>query len=142
MGLQYAGSRDASLSSGERFPVDVWQGQTQSGVVGVETTQFAHGDHVAVFMFISPNVSARNSPMATILNNVERNPSRVRSVQAPRIHVGTVRSGESWSDIARRATGNSRDAEAVANMNGFDVQTNPPAGTTVKLPEEVIPEER
>lgn len=142
MGLQYAGSRNASLASGERFPIDVWQGQTQSGVVGVETTQFTHGDHVAVFMFISPSVNSRNSPMATILQNVERNPARVRSVQAPRLRVGTVRSGESWAEVARRATGNTRDAEAVANMNGFDLNTPPAAGMTVKLPEEVVPEER
>lgn len=141
MGLRYVGSREASMASGERFPVDVWQGQTQGGVVGVETTQFAHGDHVAVFMFISPSVNSRNSPMSEILRNIERNPARVRSVQAPRLRIGTVRNGESWADLARRATGNTRDAEAVANMNGFDLNTPPPAGITVKLPEEVVPEE-
>jgi len=141
MGLQYAGSRQAALASGERFPIDVWQGQTQGGVVGVETTQFAHGDHVTVFMFISPNVTARNSPMATILQNVERNPTRVRSVQPPRLRTGEVRRGESWADVARRATGNTRDAESVANMNGYDLNTPPPAGLAVKLPEEVIAEQ-
>jgi hypothetical protein len=142
MGLQYAGSRQSSTRTGERFPIDVWQGQTQQGVVGVESTQFAHGDHVVVFMFVSPNVSSRNSPMSQMLQNIEHNPSRVRSVQAPRLRIGTVRRGESWSDIARRATGSANDAEAVANMNGFDLQTAPPAGITVKLPEEVVPEER
>ena len=74
------------------------------------------------------------------MSNIERNPARVRSVNPPRIHVGTVRSGETWADVARRATGTTRDAEAVANMNGYDVQTAPQAGLTVKLPEEVIPE--
>lgn len=142
MGLQYAGSRQASMASGERFPIDVWAGQTQGGVVGVETTQFQHGDHVAVFMFISPNVSERNSPMSQVLQNIERNPARVRSVNPPRLRTGEVRRGESWADVARRATGNARDAEAVANMNGYDVQTAPPAGLAVKLPEEVIAEER
>jgi predicted Zn-dependent protease len=142
MGLQYAGTRQASMASGERFAVDVWQGQTQAGQVGVETTQFVHGDHVTVFMFVSPNVTARNSPLAQIMSNIERNPARVRSVQAPRLRVGTVRNGESWADVARRATGSVRDAEAVANMNGFDVQTPPPAGLTVKLPEEVVAEEK
>ena len=142
MGLQFAGSREARISSGERFPIDVWQGQTQGGVVGVETTQFRHGDHVAVFMFVSPNVTANNSPLAAILQNVENNPSRVRSVQAPRLRTGEVRRGESWADVARRATGNTRDAEAVANMNGYDLNTAPPAGLVVKLPEEVIAEER
>ena len=38
----------------------------------------------------------------------------MRSVTPPRIHIGTVRRGESWSDLARRSTGNASDAEAVA----------------------------
>jgi predicted Zn-dependent protease len=140
MGLQYAGSRDARMNSGERFAVDVWQGRTQSGVVGVETTQFAHGDHVTVFMFVSPSVSRTASPLGTLLSQMSVNASRTRSADPPRINLGTVRKGESWSDLARRATGNTRDAEAVANMNGFDLNTTPPAGMLMKLPEEVIPE--
>lgn len=137
MGLSYAGSRQASTSTGQRFGIDVWQGQTQAGVVGVETTQFRHGDHVAVFLFVSPNVSSRNSPLTEILRSMEISAARARSVNPPRIHVGTVRSGESWSDLARRATGNATDAEAVANLNGFDLNSAPQAGMSVKLPEEV-----
>lgn len=139
MGLQYAGSREARMASGERFTVDVWQGQTQAGMVGVETTQFTHGDHVAVLMFVSPRgVSRTQSPMAEILSQIDRNPQRVRSVNPPRMHLGTVRQGESWADLARRATGNSNDAEAVANINGFDLRNAPQAGMVVKLPEEVL----
>lgn len=138
MGLQYLGSRDARMASGERFPVDVWQGRTQQGVVGVETTQFAHGDHAAVMMFVSPGVSRGSSPMAQVLADMRVSSREVRSVDPPRMNLGTVRSGESWADLARRATGNSRDAQAVANINGFDLNTNPPAGMLVKLPEEVI----
>jgi predicted Zn-dependent protease len=115
----------------------VWQGQTQAGNVGVETTQFRHGDHVAVFLFVSPSVSNRNSPLGTLLRNMDISASRARSVEPPRIHIGTVRRGESWSELARRSTGNTGDAEAIANLNGFDLQTPPTAGLTVKLPEEV-----
>ena len=140
MGLQYVGARDARMGSGERFAVDVWQGRTQGGVVGVETTQFVHGDHVTVFMFVSPGVSRTSSPLGTLLGQMSVNTSRARNADPPRINLGTVRKGESWSDLARRATGNARDAEAVANMNGFDLNTTPPAGMMVKLPEEVIPE--
>ena len=137
MGLSYAGSRQSAASTGQRFGIDVWQGQTQAGVVGVETTQFRHGDHVAVFLFVSPNVSSRNSPLGELLRTMEVSSARARSVNPPRMHIGTVRRGESWSDLARRATGNSGDAEAVANLNGFDLDTAPQAGMTVKLPEEV-----
>lgn len=137
MGLKYLGSREARMQSGERFAVDVWQGQTQGGAVGVETTQFPHGDHVAVFMFVSPTISRNSSALGTVLANMSVNTARTRTVEAPRIHIGTVRSGESWSDLARRATGNARDAETIANINGFDLNSTPPAGMTVKLPEEV-----
>ena len=138
MGLKYAGSREARMGSGERFTVDVWQGQTQGGVVGVETTQLVHGDHVAVMMFVSPGISRTGSPLGEVLSQMRVDRAAVNRVDPPRMHIGTVRSGESWSEIARRATGNSGDAEAVANINGFDLQTAPPVGMTVKLPEEVV----
>jgi predicted Zn-dependent protease len=137
MGLQYSGSVAASARSGQRFTVDGWRGQTQQGVVRVETTQFVHGDHVAVMMFVSPNTSSNASALATVLGNTEVNPTAARAVQPPRIRLGTVRKGESWADLARRATGNAGDAEAVANLNGFDVSTAPQAGMMVKLPEDV-----
>ncbi|HEX8254348.1 MAG TPA: M48 family metalloprotease [Thermoanaerobaculia bacterium] len=140
MGLQYAGSREARMRSGERFAVDVWQGRTQGGVVGVETTQFSHGDHVTVLMFVGPGGASRNSPMAEILSQMNVNHQQVRSVNPPRMHLGTVRQGESWADLARRANGNTRNAEAIANINGFDLRTPPPAGMLVKLPEDVVPE--
>ena len=137
MGLGYIGARNARMGTGEQFAVDVWQGQTQSGAVGVETTQFVHGDHVVVMMFVSPNVSSRNSPMAAILEQMDRRPSQARSAEPARLRIGAVRSGESWADLARRATGNTRDAEAVANINGFDLRTSPPEGLLVKLPQDV-----
>jgi hypothetical protein len=138
MGLAYAGARNARLGTGEQFAVDVWQGQTQSGAVGVESTQFVHGDHVVVMMFVSPSVNSRNSPMATILQQMDVRPSQARAAEPARLRIGAVRSGESWSDVARRATGNTRDAEAVANINGFDLNQPPQAGMMVKLPEEVV----
>ena len=138
MGLGYVGAREARMGTGERFAVDVWQGQTQSGRVGVETTQFVHGDHVVVMMFVSPNVSARNSPMAAVLQQMEVRPSQARSAEPPRLRIGAVRRGESWADLARRATGNPRDAEIVANINGFDIDQPPQVGMMVKLPEEVV----
>jgi predicted Zn-dependent protease len=141
MGLQFAGSRDARTQTGERFTVDVWQGQTQGGVVGVETTQFAHGDHVAVMMFVSPNISRAHSPMAEVFSQMSVNAQRARAAEPARINLGTVRSGETWADLARRATGNPAHAQTVAHINGFDTNTRPPAGMLVKLPQEVVEEE-
>ena len=133
MGLTYGGSQEARLGTGERFAVDVWQGQTQQGRVIVETTQFPHGDHVAVMMFVSP----RGGGLPVIMRDMDVRPSEARSVEPARMRVGAVRRGESWADLARRATGNTRDAEAVANLNGFDLNQPPQVGMMVKLPEEV-----
>jgi predicted Zn-dependent protease len=140
MGLQYAGSRQANTASGQRFVVDVWSGQTNSGPVGVETTQFPHGDHVAVFMFLSPSLQQNRSPLGELLQQAVIDVNRARSAEPPRMRVAPARAGESWSDLARRATGNANDAEAIANINGFDLTTPPKAGMLVKLPQEVIPE--
>lgn len=141
MGLQYVGSRQASARSGERLPVDAWTGQTQGGRVGVETTQFPHGDHVAVFMFIAPSLSRTQSPLGDVLSRTIIDPGRARAAQPARMRIGTVRSGETWQDLARRATGNARDAQAVAAMNGFEPNTRPPAGMVVKLPQEIASDE-
>jgi predicted Zn-dependent protease len=140
MGLQYLGARQASMRSGQNFVVDSWTGQTESGQVGVETTQFPHGDHVAVFIFVSPQTNGYQSPLGAILQNAVIDPARAKSVQPPRIRVSQVRTGEGWAQLAQRATGNRADAEPIANMNGFDLATAPRAGMMVKLPEEVPPE--
>ena len=140
MGLQYAGSREARMASGERFAIDGWQGRTQGGTVGVETTQFGHGDHVTVFMFIAPGLSRTSSPLGELLSKMNVNASRADSAEPPRMQIGTVRRGESWRDLAQRATGNPGHAEAIANINGFDSNQEPPTGMAVKLPRDVVPE--
>ncbi|HSP17729.1 MAG TPA: M48 family metalloprotease [Thermoanaerobaculia bacterium] len=142
MGLQFAGSRETTIGSGQRFVIDVWSGQTDSGPVGVETTQFLHGDHVAVMMFLSPSLSRDRSPLGDILQRAVIDLGRARGAQPARIRVETARSGDSWSVLARRATGNAADAEEIANMNGFDVKEAPRAGVLVKLPSEVVGDEK
>jgi predicted Zn-dependent protease len=141
MGLQYAGSRPTSMASGQGFTIDVWAGQTSYGTVGVETTQFPHGDHVAVFMFLSPSLSRYQSPLGDVLSRAVIDRDAARRAQPARIRVMTARGGETWSELARQATGNPNDAETVAAINGFDVRESPRAGTLVKLPGEVVRDE-
>ncbi len=141
MGLQYAASRKTTTASGQQFVIDIWQGQTDNGTVTVETTQFPHGDHVAVLMFLTPSLSGYQSPLGEILSRAVIDRARARAAEPARVHVGTVRAGESWGDIARRATRNPADAETIANLNGFDVKEPPRAGMLVKLPEEIVREE-
>lgn len=140
MGLQYVGSRQTRIGSGQNLPIDAWVGQTQGGQVGVETTQFPHGDHVAVFMFIAPNLSRTQSPLGEVMSRAAIDPARARAAEPARMRIGTARSGESWADIAQRATGNRGDAEVIAEINGFDLNTRPTANMVVKLPQEILPE--
>jgi predicted Zn-dependent protease len=140
MGLQYVGSRQTRIGTGEQLPVDAWVGQTQGGQVGVETTQFPHGDHVAVFMFIAPNLSRTQSPLGEVMSRASIDAARARAAEPARMRIGTVRSGESWAEIARRATGNPGDAETIAEINGFDLNTRPQAGMVIKLPQEIVSE--
>jgi predicted Zn-dependent protease len=93
-------------------------------------------------MFLTPSLSRSQSPLGDILHRAVIDRLRARTAEPARIHVATVRAGESWSDLARRATRNPSDAEVIANMNGFDVKDVPRAGMIVKLPEEIIAEER
>src|SRR5688500_4485532 len=97
---------------------------------------------IGLLRAFSPGVNARNSPMSAILAQMNVRPSEARSVEPPRLRVGQVRRGESWADLARRATGNPGDAEIVANINGFDLRTAPETGMMVKLPEEVVRDDR
>ena len=137
MGLQYAGARNVAMRSGQQFTIDEWGGQTSYGVVGVETTQFPHGDHVAVFMFIAPNVQQYQSPLADILSRAVIDPARAQSAPPARIRVEAARAGDTWATLATRATTRATDAEAIANLNGFDLRDPVRAGMLVKLPGEV-----
>ena len=141
MGLQYAGTRPVALTSGQQFAIDAWQGQTDYGTVGVETTQFSHGDHLAVFMFLAPSLSASQSPMRDVLSHAVMDVNRARSAEPPRIHVVKAKAGDTWEELARRSTGRREDAAALANMNGFDVSQQPTAGLSVKMPAELATDE-
>ena len=140
MGLQYAGSRQAAVGTGQQFVIDDWMGQTQSGPVAVESTQFPHADHVAVMIFLTSAANRYASPLTNLLERSTINLQQARSAQPARIRVETTRGGDTWQELARRATGNPNDAEEIANINGFDARDVVPPGTLVKLPAEVVHE--
>ncbi|HEY5610827.1 MAG TPA: M48 family metalloprotease [Thermoanaerobaculia bacterium] len=140
MGLQYLSSGTVTTRSGERFVIDQWAAQTQQGAVSVETTQFAHGDHVAVLIFVTPSRRRGESPLGAMVERMLVDRNRARAATPPRLKVASSRRGDTWSALAQRATGNTRDAETIANINGFAVNDAVPVGILVKLPEEV-PEE-
>jgi len=138
MGLRFVNSGVANTRSGQRFDVDLWSGQTDSGQVQVETTQMVEGQNVLVFLQISPASNGRRYDLVSMLQNMQFDRTRARSVEPPRMHVGTSRAGDSWEEIARRSTGHADDAKAIAAINGFDYPSAVPAGIKLKLPEDVI----
>jgi predicted Zn-dependent protease len=138
MGLRYVTSGAANTASGQRFDIDIWTGQTNSGTVAVESTQLVEGENVLVFLQIGPANNNRRADLVSMLRGMQFDRARARSVEPPRMRVGTSRAGDTWEEIARRSTGHVEDAKTIAAMNGFDYPSAVPAGITLKLPEEVI----
>lgn len=135
MGLRYADSTRARTATGEQFEIDLWRGQTQSGAVSVETTQFAEGDKAVVFMEISQG-SGSQSALANTLQSLRFDRAAARRVEPHRMRIGSP-SSTSWADIAVRATGRREDAAELAAINGFDPGTRVPSTVLLKLPQDV-----
>jgi predicted Zn-dependent protease len=133
MGLRYVGTSRARTATGQQFDVDLWQGRTQQGVVAVETTQFVEGGNAVVFMEISP--SGRS--LAGTLQALRFDRTEARRAEPHRMKIGTVPQARSWADVAQRATGDSRHADTIAHINGFDSGTAVPATVLLKLPQDV-----
>jgi predicted Zn-dependent protease len=139
MGLRYVTSGQAESATGERFNVDLWQGRTSRGSVAVESTQFIAGESAIVFLEVGP-ATRRRTDLVSIVRTMRFDRDRARSAEPPRIRVERARRGDTWQDIARRATGNPAHAETVAKINGFDFPSTPPPDLLLKLPEDVIEE--
>ncbi len=138
MGLQYVNSYEARSKDGTRFPIDLWAGKTQSGTVAVETAYWIDGNEVVVFQEISPSVRQGQSNLANTFSMLEINPGAARRADPPRLQVGQASSRDSWQGLARTATGDASDARELAAINGFDADTQVPAGIIVKLPQQII----
>lgn len=135
-GLRYVASTRANLRSGEALPVDLWSAGNAQQQVAVETAQFMAGDRVMVLLRISPSVQG-TSPLSSMLGNVVVDPQRARNAQPERMNVATSSGITTWTEAARRATGNPGDSDMLAIMNGFDPGSRVPANTMLKLPPEL-----
>jgi predicted Zn-dependent protease len=59
--------------------------------------------------------------------------SEASAIRPNRVAVYTAKPGDSWQSIAQRAGGGLVSATRLALMNGFAVNVQPPAGTTLKI---------
>ncbi|MBW3563456.1 MAG: M48 family metalloprotease [Acidobacteria bacterium] len=138
MGLKYQRSYEARAKTGQRFVVDLWAGQTRQGTLAVETTHFENAGNAVVFIEISPASAASQAPMGSTLAALSFDQRTARAATPPRLKVGQAGSGDTWSNLARRATGDLGDANEIAAINGFDAGAGVPRGLVVKLPEQII----
>lgn len=139
MGLQYVNSGTAQTSTGQQLAVDLWSGNTDRGQVAVESTQLVEQDSAIIFLQIS-QARSRGDGLMGILRELRFDRAAARAAQPPRIHVATSRSGDRWEELARRATGRTDDAEAIAKLNGYDYPSSVPVGVPIKLPQDVVRE--
>jgi predicted Zn-dependent protease len=63
----------------------------------------------------------------------ELSSSEAATVRPNRLAVYVARGGDSWQSIAQRAGQGLVSATRLALMNGFAVNVQPPAGTTLKI---------
>jgi predicted Zn-dependent protease len=138
MGLRHVDAYQARTATGQTLPVDLWAGQTRAGTVAVETTHFVSQNEVIVVMEISPTVRRGQSPLANTLQVMRIDPAAARRAVPPRLQVGQATASDTWTNLAQRATGNPRDANELALINGFEPGAPVPTGLIVKLPQQVI----
>lgn len=141
MGLEYVRSYEARSKDGTRFPVDLWSGKTSSGIVGVESAHWIDGQDVVVFTEISSSVTGTPTPLMNTFSILEIDPGEARRADPPRLKIGQASPNDDWRALAKKATGNSADADELAAINGFDAGTPVPSGLVVKLPQQIVSRE-
>ncbi len=106
----------------------------------VESTQFLEGDTAVVFLSMTRQRGGRD--LGSILPSMRFDRTRARATEPPRMRVATSGAADTWETLARRATGRTEDASALAKLNGFDFPSAVPSGILIKLPQDVMPEDR
>jgi len=121
--------------TGSEGGIDYWRGESDGTQYYVQSAHRRAGDGAVAFLLIAAN---DDSPaLEQLLQRLEIGSQRASRMQPPRLRIVTSRPGDTWAQLARRATGNPEDAEAIANINGFDFPSDVPVGVLLKLPEEV-----
>lgn len=136
MGLERVETVDGRTATGQRLTVDLWEGESEGTEYAVETTTHRAGNGAVALMHIAQATRGRAS-LLELLEDVELDSTAAASVKAPRLRVMTARQGDTWETLAKRATGDAKNASDIAHINGFDFPSEVPAGMVVKLPEEV-----
>lgn len=118
------------------FTIDQWSGTEDGTNYRARTTQRRVRDGAVVLLHLMQS-SQTSDALREVVRTIELDSPKPARIKSPRLRVATVRAGETWESLAKRATGDAKHAETIAHINGFDYPSEVPAGMTVKLPEQV-----
>ena len=136
LGLTHDESINGQNQDGDRMTIDLWSGDSEGTEYSVASTQQPVDDGAVVFLHISQGGQSRRSLM-NLVKGISIDQEAADAITPPRLKVLTARAGDTWQTLARRASGDTEDADDIAHINGFDFPSAVPAGLVVKLPEEV-----
>jgi predicted Zn-dependent protease len=106
------------------------------GDVRVQAVHVSVGRQIYMLAGVAPTDEfARVEPEFTqaLASFRELSASEAATVRPNRLSVYVARAGDSWQSIAQRAGQGLVSATRLALMNGFAVNVQPPAGTTLKI---------
>jgi predicted Zn-dependent protease len=116
--------------------VGTYQGVSGDTRVTVEAAHVRSGDQIYIIAGIAPS-STFNAASRTFSSAIQtfRSISRDEAdrVQPSRIDFYTVRAGDTWESIARRAAEGGVKASSLAIMNGSDPGSRPRAGERIRI---------
>ncbi|MEZ5418299.1 MAG: M48 family metalloprotease [Vicinamibacterales bacterium] len=124
------------IGGGDAF-VGTYRGKArQVGAVRVRAAHVPVGRQVYLLAGIAPEAEYDRAAAdfdAALRSFRELSGAEAARVRANRIALYTVKAGDSWQSVAQRAGRGLIPATRLALMNGFAVNTQPPAGAVVKI---------
>ncbi len=134
--LEKAGMTHAGSDRVDGYTIDFWNATEEGTNYRAQTTQRRAGDGAVVLLHLIQG-NSESDALEEVVSTMEVGSPKVAKIKTPRLRIGVARRGDTWDTIAKRATGDSKNAEEIAHINGFDYPSEVPAGMTVKLPEQV-----
>ncbi len=125
-----------SVGGSDAF-VGVYRGRIKDlGAVRVRAAHVVVGRQVYLIAGVAPESEfERRDPefLAAVRSFRELSSAEASRVRPNRLALYVAREGDTWQGVAQRAGGGLVSATQLALMNGFAVNTQPPAGTRLKI---------
>ncbi len=117
--------------------IGLYRGKVREvGAVRIRAAHVPVGRQVYLIAGVAPDAEfAQVDPefMAAVRSFRELSGAEASRIKPNRLALYVARSGDTWQGIAQRAAGGLVSSTRLALMNGFAVNTQPPAGTRLKI---------